>query len=83
MATQAERESDLRTRFGDVLTLTDLASVLRYVSVGAIRKARSRGQLPVQLIKMQGRRGWFATSEAVAEYLCALEDARKQTNKSD
>lgn len=83
MATQAEREADLRTRFGDVLTLTDLAVVLRYASVGAIRKARSRGQLPVQLVKMQGRRGWFATADAVAEYLSSLEAERKQASQPD
>ncbi|THD09441.1 hypothetical protein [Rhodanobacter lindaniclasticus] len=83
MATQTEREADLRTRFGDVLTLTDLAVVLRYSSVGAIRKSNSRGQLPVQLVKMTGRRGWFATAEAVAEYLASLEEARKQSNQPD
>lgn len=74
MATKAEHEVALRERFGDVLTLSDLASVLRYPSTGAIRKARARGQLPLQLVQMPPRRGWFATVEAVAELLCNLED---------
>lgn len=74
MTTKAEREVTLRDRFGDVLTLSDLAIVLRYPSTGAIRKARARGQLPLQLVQMPPRRGWFATVEAVAELLCNLED---------
>lgn len=73
MLTKAERAAALRDRFGDLLTLSDLAIVLRYPSIWAIRKARARGQLPVPLIQMPPRRQWFATAEAVAELLCALE----------
>lgn len=77
MKMQAEYETTLRERFGDVLTLSDLAVVLRYPSVGAIRKARSRGQLPVRLVKMPPRRGWFATVEGVAQLLCSLDGERQ------
>jgi hypothetical protein len=83
MATKAEREATLRERFGDVLTLSELAAVLRYPSVGAIRKARSRGQLPVAVVQMPPRRGWFATAEAVAELLCALEDGRRHVDGNE
>ena len=76
MPTKSERETSLRKRFGDVLTLSDLVAVLRYPSVGAVRKARARGQLPLALVQMPPRRGWFTTAEAVAELLCALEDGR-------
>lgn len=78
MTTKAEHEAALRERFGDVLTLPDLASVLRYPSTGAIRKARVRGQLPLQLVQMPPRRGWFATAEAVAELLCNLENGTRR-----
>lgn len=83
MMTRAEREAALRERFGDLLTLSDLAIVLRYPSVGAIRKARSRGQLPIHLVQMPPRRGWFATAGAVAELLCLLESEGRQVHAKD
>ena len=79
MRTRDEREADLRSRYGDVLTMSDLATVLRYPSLGAIKKARSRGQLPLALVQMPPRRGWFATVEAVAELLCTLDATRQET----
>jgi hypothetical protein len=69
----AEREAELRSRFGDLLTLKDLAPLLRYPSVEAVRKARTRGQLPVTVVRIAHRRGWFATPRSVAEFLEALE----------
>lgn len=83
MKTRAEREAALRQRFGDLLTLSDLAIVLRYPSVGAIRKARSLGQLPIALLRMPPRRGWFATASAVAELLCLLESGGHQVQRKD
>ncbi len=69
----ANRERALRERYGNLLTLNDLACVLRYPSVHAIRKAHSRGRLPLPLVKMPPRRGWFATPLAVAELLESLD----------
>ena len=71
----SKRESRLTHQFGEILSLTDLASVLRYPSVGAVRQARRRGVLPVQTQHLIGRRGWFATARAVAEYLHKLESS--------
>lgn len=65
----ALREDALREKYGEFLTLEDLAPLLRYPSVGAVRKARMRGQLPIPVIRLQHRRGWFATPRAVAEFL--------------
>ena len=83
MLTKSEREAALRERFGDVLTLADLAVILRYPSVGAIRKARSRGQLPLALARMRPRRGWFATAEAVADLLCSLDGERHSASDTE
>jgi len=82
MPTKAQREAALRERFGDLLTVSDLVNVLRYPSVGAVNKARSRGQLPLMLVQMPPRRGWFATVEAVAELLCELDAGRRQGNSA-
>jgi hypothetical protein len=75
MRSRDEREAELRERYGDLLTLSDLAAVLRYPSLGALKKARSRGLLPLTLVQMPPRREWFATTEAVAALLCRLEAA--------
>jgi len=83
MVTKAERAAALRDRFGDLLTLSELAVVLRYPSVWAIRKARSRGHLPVPLVQMLPRRQWFATPEAVAELLSTLEREQQHASKED
>lgn len=82
MATKAERERTLRERFGEVLTLSDLAAVLRYPSVSAIRKAKSRGRLPIALVQMPPRRGWYATAGSVAEFLCALDESQSHASKN-
>jgi len=73
MSTKDENLSALRNRYGDVLTMSDLAAVLRYPSVGAIRKARERGRLPITPVRIPHRRGWFVTATAVAELLHGLE----------
>lgn len=63
------RESDLLERYGELLTLAELANVFRYPSSQALLKARARGQLTLPLIKFPHRRGWFATARTVANYL--------------
>lgn len=73
MPTNSENLRMLRDRYGDVLTMSDLAVVLRYPSVAAIRKARERGRLPVTAVRIPHRRGWFVTATAVAELLQALD----------
>jgi hypothetical protein len=83
MLTKTEREALLRERFGDLLTLSDLAVVFRYPSAGAVRKALSRGHFPVPLVQMPPRRGWFATAEAVAELLCTLEREQQYARRKD
>ena len=62
-------ESTLVARYGPLMTLRDVAEILRYPSLPAARKARLRGKFPVQLVKLPNRRGWWATTRAVADYL--------------
>lgn len=69
MARVDERAAELRAQYGEWLTLADLAPLLRYPTVGAIRKARLRGQLPIPVFQIAHRRGWFAKPRDVAEFL--------------
>jgi len=70
----SERERALVGRYGDILTLADIAHVLRYPSLQAAQKARLRGTLPVPMSKMPLRRQWFATARKVAEVLTRFEE---------
>ncbi len=72
------RELALRERYGELLTLADIAEVFRYPSEQAVRRAHSRGLLPVELVRFPGRRrGWFATARTVAALLDELDRAPK------
>jgi hypothetical protein len=67
-------ETWLQGTYGCLLTLSDLACVLHYPSVQAVQQARARGRLPVKVFQIPARRGWFATSQSVAQLLASLED---------
>lgn len=69
----AEIERDLVSRFGGVLTLSDLVVVLRYPSTQAAQKALVRVRLPVDVRRMPMRRQWFAPARKVAEVLAGME----------
>jgi len=69
-AVQPNQESllnHLRTKYGELLTLDEVAEVLRYKSVDAVRKAHSRKSLPVTLYRFQGRAGYFARADEIAD----------------
>lgn len=64
-------------KYGELLTVKELATVLRYPSAGAIRTAAHRGHLPVRLYAFSHRRGKFAKVEEVAACLHAMESNKK------
>ena len=74
------RESALKARYGELLSLADLADALRYPSVQAIQKARLRGALRLPMFQIPGRRGWLATARAVAVYLENLDAGSDLSN---
>jgi len=59
----------LGERYGELMSLTDVALELRLPSVNAARKARSQGRLPFTMVNVPHRRGWFAVTADVALYL--------------
>ena len=67
------RENRLRNKYGELLTVDELAEVLRYSSGASVRKAHAAGRLPVVLRKFPNRRGLFATTESVAQALDQMQ----------
>lgn len=47
----------------------DVQEVLRYPTADALRAARSRGRLTLEMFRVPGRRGLFARTEDVARLL--------------
>ena len=54
---------------GPFLPASVTAKVLGFKSTEALRQARSRQQLPVPMFAIEGRRGWFASTTAVAAWI--------------
>ena len=80
--TECSREQEIRARYGEILTVGDLAEILKYPSAQALRKAHSRGRLPIKLLRFPNRKGYFATAKMVAEVLDSLEREPSQ-NEDD
>lgn len=64
----------LREKYGELLTLSQLAEVFNYSSVAALRKARSRGTFPVKLYKMTGKSGQYAKATEVAAAINRMQE---------
>jgi hypothetical protein len=62
-------EADLLNRYGPLLSGENLRFVLAYSSMEAMRKAASRGTIPVPIFKIENRRGRFALVKDVAKWL--------------
>lgn len=63
----------LMREYGVLLSVEEVAKVLRYPNAEAARRAHYRGKLPVPLKKLPGRRILFATATDVARALGELE----------
>ena len=63
----------LLDRYGELLSLDDLVTVLKYKTTGAIRKAHARGVLPVPLYRFKNKTGFYAKTDDVAECLDMME----------
>ena len=59
----------LEDQYGQLLSLSEVAEVLKYRTIDSLRKAHARGRLPMNLYKFDGRKGLFAKANEVAEAL--------------
>lgn len=64
-------ENDLIERFGIILGAKVLAKTLGYASIDALRQSIVRRTNPIPVFKLPNRRGYFALTKDVAEWLAA------------
>jgi hypothetical protein len=62
-------ERDLLKVFGPVVTGEELYRMLGLRSGSAFRQAKRRGRLPVPVFNIEGRKGTFAYTKAIAAWL--------------
>lgn len=62
-------ERDLLLAYGPIASGADLYRLLGYRSGAAFRQARRRGRLPVAVFPLEGRKGLFAYTKAIATWL--------------
>ena len=56
---------------GPLMDSAATAKALGFKSQDALRQARRDGRLPVSMFRLPGRRGWFASTQAVIEWIDA------------
>ena len=62
---------------GLVLSASTTAKLLGY-RTDALRQARIRKQLPISMFEIEGRRGWFASTREVANWIdCITETGQR------
>jgi len=69
---QSVTEEWLLDHYGALIDSSTTAKILGYRSPNALAKARSRGALPIRMIQLPHRRGWWTTPAALATYLAGL-----------
>jgi hypothetical protein len=74
MPTRDHLIADLLSRHGELIGQQALAHLLGYETTGALRKAAERGQLPIRLHSVPGRRGRLALTREVADWLADLRE---------
>ncbi len=63
----------LLEKYGTLLTLEEVAEVYKYNTTGAVRKAHTRGVLPVDLYKFPNKTGFYAKTVEVAKSIDEME----------
>lgn len=75
-------ESELLDRYGELIGGVLLSKVLGYASLDAMKMAIKRGTLNLTTFLIDGRRGRFALTIDVADWLIKCKTNTKDQNKS-
>lgn len=62
---------ELAVEHGPLLDAAATAKALGFKSQDALRQARRDGRLPISMFRLPGRRGWFASTQAVIDWIDA------------
>lgn len=73
-------EDDLVERFGTLLGSSALAKTLGYSGVDALRQSIARATVPVPVFKLPNRKGYFAFSKDVANWLAHRYELTRNSN---
>lgn len=76
------RVQAIESQYGQLLSLSEVAEVLKYRTVGAVRKAHARGWLPIPLYRFDDRKGLFAKANELAEALELLGSSQPVPRKT-
>ncbi|WP_154656480.1 hypothetical protein [Novilysobacter defluvii] len=68
----SERLHMLLARHGELMAGGDLIQLFKFGSDRAFRRAAAAGRLPVAVVRVPGRPGWFARTRDVATWLDSL-----------
>lgn len=71
IAVQHTITRELAIEYGPLLDAAATAKALGFKSQDALRQARRDGRLPISMFRLPGRRGWFASTQAVIEWIDA------------
>ena len=73
----------LLKQYGPTLTGTELYAALGFKTYAAFHRVLSRGNLGVKVFKLPGRRGWFAATLDVADWLDRQAGSHPLTTDSE
>lgn len=68
-----ELRYSLNQTYGPLINGKQLASLLKFPSMAAFRQALRRGLLPVRVFELPGRKGKFALTGDVVQWLIDIE----------
>jgi hypothetical protein len=72
----------LRYRYGELLSLAEVATVFKYKNVFSARRAFSRGNFPVPLYRFPSKQGWYAKTIEVAQCIDRLDAQNTPTTST-
>lgn len=80
---QTNRQSELliaeiKEKYGEIIGGYDLAKLLGYKSTASLRQAISRNQIPFTTFNIKNRKGKFAYTNDVINWLTNLESSRSR-----
>lgn len=67
MKNDSELSSRLHEKYGEIMSLNEVATTLKFPTTDSVRKSLARGALKLSVVRLPQRRGMFVkTSDVVA-----------------